>query len=304
MPSEDARRAEAPAGRVLLIPGLDGDPRLIMSVAPRLFRGLRVLPFDHLRDQGEGGAEGMADRALAIIDGDPAGEAPAYVCGESFGGTVALALARRHPARVRGLVLLSAFGWYPSAHTYAGRLGMAIWRLIGDRLVARIFRLWRPLSMPGALGLRCPPVITRAYLQWPDIDLPGHRNKCALSLAFDARPWLAEISCPSLVLTGTLDPVVPTRAGHELARRIPDARLHCLPGGHLAHITRPDEASVLIARWMADQCGGVPLATMATRVIGDACSARPVSETRPGLAIHRATRVLTSPSARSAECVG
>jgi pimeloyl-ACP methyl ester carboxylesterase len=73
-----------------------------------------------------------------------------------------------------------------------------------------------------------------------------------VSLQFDARPWLDSINCPTFVLTGTWDPVVPTRAGRELARRIPNARLHHLPGGHLPHVVRPAEAGQLIAGWVAD----------------------------------------------------
>jgi pimeloyl-ACP methyl ester carboxylesterase len=254
MTQDEARPLRAPAGRVLLISGLDGDPRLMMKAAPRLFPGARVLPFDHLREPAEEGVEGLAERALAVLDTDPEGNAPAYVCGESFGGTVALTLARRHPDRVRGLVLLSAFGWYPAALTYTGRLGMALWRLFGDRLASQVFRLWRPLSVPGALGLRCPPQITRAYLDRPSLHLPSYRAKCAISLAFDARSWLHEIACPTFILIGTRDPVVPTRAGRDLARRIPNARLHCLPGGHLVHIVRAREAGALIARWMLELC--------------------------------------------------
>ena len=123
-------------------------------------------------------------------------------------------------------------------------------------MAAHVFRLWRPLSVPGALGLRCPPEITRAYLVRPALHLPGYRAKCGIALAFDARPWLGEIVCPTFILIGTRDPVVPTGAGRELARRIPNARLHCLPGGHLVHIIRADEVGALIARWRSELCGG------------------------------------------------
>jgi pimeloyl-ACP methyl ester carboxylesterase len=249
MARENGEPPDAADGRVLVIPGLDGDPRLLMSVAPRLFAGLRALPFDHFRDPATDGVEGLAARALAVLDADPAGAAPAYVCGESFGGTIALTLARRYPERVRGLILLSTFGWYPAASSYASQLGMLAWRLAGDRVADRVFRLWRPLSVPGALGRRCPPEITRAYLDRPRLHLPGYRAKSAIALGFDARPWLGEITCPTLILIGTWDPVVPTAAGRDLARRLPNARLHCLPGGHLVHVVRADEAGALIARW-------------------------------------------------------
>jgi pimeloyl-ACP methyl ester carboxylesterase len=238
--------------RVLVIPGLDGDPGLVRAVAPFLFRGMRVLPFDHRLDPMAGGVEGLAERALAVLDSDSEADAPAFICGESFGGTAALTLARLHPARVRGLILLSAFGWYPSLFTYTPLLGLALWRVVGDRGAEHVLRLWRPLSLPAALGVPCSWEVARAYLRRPPPHLPGYRAKCEVSLQFDARPWLNSIDCPTFILTGTWDPVVPTRAGHELARRMPNARLHRLPGGHLAHVVRPAEAGHLISGWLAD----------------------------------------------------
>ena len=60
--------SRAPIGRGLVVPGLDGDPRLLMGAAPRLFPGLRALPFDHFRGSAEDGVEGLAERALARRD--------------------------------------------------------------------------------------------------------------------------------------------------------------------------------------------------------------------------------------------
>ena len=73
---------------------------------------MRVLAFDHRHDAVAGGVEGLAERALAVLDNDRDPDAPALVCGESFGATAALTLARCYPGRVRGLLLLSAFDWY------------------------------------------------------------------------------------------------------------------------------------------------------------------------------------------------
>jgi pimeloyl-ACP methyl ester carboxylesterase len=273
---EAAAAGRLAAGRVLVVPGLDGHPRMLMAAAPRLFRGLRALPFDHGQDPAADGVEGLAARALGVLDADPAGDAAAYVAGESFGGTIALTLARRHPERVRGLILFSAFGWYAGASAHASRLGMVCWRLVGDRLAGPIFDLWRPVGVPGALGRRPPPALRRAYLVRPRLHLPGYRAKSAIALAFDARPWLGEIACPTLILIGTHDPVVPTSAGRELARRLPNARLHCLPGGHLVHIVRAAEAGALIARWMADLDRGAPARAARSPAASAALPCRPL----------------------------
>jgi len=242
---------ELDVARVLVIPGLDGDTGVVRAAAPRLFRGMRLVPFDHRLDTLAGGVEGLAERALAVLDADSDADAPAFVCGESFGGTAALTLARRHPERVRGLILLSAFGWYPSIFAWLPKLWLAVWRLTGDRGAQAILHAWRPMSLLTALGVHGSRDVVRAFLRRPAPDLPGYRAKCEVSLRFDARPWLDSIQCPTLILVGSWDPVVPTLAGDDLARRIPNARLHRLPGGHLAHVARPADAGDLIAGWAA-----------------------------------------------------
>jgi pimeloyl-ACP methyl ester carboxylesterase len=234
-----------------VIPGLDGDPSVVQAAAPWLFRGMRVLPFDHRLDAMAGGVEGLAERALAVLDADPDADAPALVCGESFGGTAALTLAHRHPARVRGLILLSAFGWYPSVFSCVPRFHLGLWRVLGDCWARRLLNLWRPLSLPVALGWGGSSDVVRAYIRRPALHLAGYRAKCEVALRFDARPWLDAIRCPTFVLIGTWDPFVPIRAGQELARRMPNAWLQQLAGGHLTHVAHPADAGELIASWAA-----------------------------------------------------
>ena len=236
---------------MLVIPGVDGDATMLTTVAPWLFRGLRVLTFDHRFETMERGVEGLAERALAVLDSDADADTPALVCGESFGGTAALTLAHRHPARVHGLILLSAFGWYPTMFACLPRLHLGLWRLLGNRWARLLLRVWRPLTLPAALGWGCSSEVVRAYLRRPAIDLAAYRAKCDMALRFDARPWLAAIQCPTLILIGTWDPIVPTGAGQELARRLPNARLHQLGGGHLTHVAHAAAAGELISNWTA-----------------------------------------------------
>src|SRR5205814_1395839 len=104
--THSAVRGAATAPRVVIIPGLNGHPWLLMRYAPLLFPGWQAVAFNHHLDLAQDGVSGLASRALELIDPDE----PAFVCGESFGGTVALTLARHAPERVRGLILFSAFG--------------------------------------------------------------------------------------------------------------------------------------------------------------------------------------------------
>ena len=234
--------------RVLIIPGLDGSTGLWRAAAARVFGSLRPVIFDHSRDRATDGLEGLADRALQLLEAEDDANLPAYVCGESFGGTVALTLARQRPDRVRGLLLMSTFGYYPSSRI--GRTGMAVWKLLGDRLTDGLFKLAHPLTVPGAVGLGFKGELG-PYLHRSATDPAAVRQKCELSLGFDARGWLHEIQQPTFVLTGSFDPVVSTTAGSFLAQHIPHSSLHRVRGGHLVWSVNSTEVGALVSNWLA-----------------------------------------------------
>jgi pimeloyl-ACP methyl ester carboxylesterase len=231
---------------VLVIPGLDGDPSLMQRLPwPESYR---VIVHDHRLDGADGGLDGMADRALAQIDAEFGPHVPFVLFGESFGGTIALTLARRYPERIRALLLMSTYGWYPHPNRALVRLGLTLWRLLGDRVAHLVLYMGRLLSpivefKPGAIrliGTVAPP------------DLAAFRAKCDLVLDFDARQWLTELRCPTLVMTGSFDLVVPSVAGRRLAQWIPGAHWRTLAGGHIAHISRPEPARLIIAQWLEE----------------------------------------------------
>ena len=62
---------------------------------------------------------------------------------------------------------------------------------------------------------------------------------------------LAEISCPTLVLTGREDVITPPECAREMADQIPDARLELISGcGHLSTLEAPDAVNDAMRRWL------------------------------------------------------
>jgi len=55
---------------------------------------------------------------------------------------------------------------------------------------------------------------------------------------YDARPWLGTVAMPTLVMCGTVDPVVPLRHAETLAALLPNARFAAIHGG--GHIPLTD----------------------------------------------------------------
>jgi pimeloyl-ACP methyl ester carboxylesterase len=236
----------ASSARVLIIPGLNGHPGLLMRSAPLLFPGWDPVPFNHHRDVAADGIEGLAERALELA---PANGAPLLICGESFGGAVALTIAHHAPRRVAGLILFSTFGWHPSTLARRGAAVLALWSFLGGRVSTPVYRAGRLASLPTQLGLRFPPELLQQYVVRPRADVPAYRTKAELALTFDARPWLSSIETPAFVLSGRWDPVVPASAARELAGRLPNATHYIMGGGHLVHLVHARAVGHLITGW-------------------------------------------------------
>lgn len=103
-------RGEGPP--VVLIHGVGLTREIWASLADELARDYQVLTYDML---GHGGSElppdqarlsDYADQLIALLDG--LGWASASIVGHSMGALVALETALSHPARVRGVVAISA----------------------------------------------------------------------------------------------------------------------------------------------------------------------------------------------------
>jgi pimeloyl-ACP methyl ester carboxylesterase len=92
--------------------------------------------------------------------------------------------------------------------------------------------------------------VVRTYVRHPFPDLPAYRAKCRLVLETDARPWLGELQCPLLVVSGAFDPVVPASAGRQVAMGVQGAVMCRLPGGHVPHLVRPEVAGRHIMAWL------------------------------------------------------
>lgn len=130
-------------------------------------------------------------------------DGPAILVGSSLGGWLATLLAIRHPATIRGLVLIApAFGFVARWTERLGPEAMARWRTQGTLTVQHY----------------------------------GHGGTAELGIGFldDAGRWPPEPDpdCPALVLAGRQDDAVPLPAVETFARRRPERRLVVYESGH------------------------------------------------------------------------
>ena len=183
-----------------------------------------------------------------------------------MGGFIGIELAIRFPERVERLVLVSAAGL--SIEYLRNERALAVLGALGNRLAA--YSGW-VASRSDALARR--PVARRAIFgivaHRPD-RLPGPlvaeqvrgSGKPGFIPALDAltdypiRDRLGEIACPTLIVWGAEDKLVPARDADEFARLIPNSRKVVWPEtGHVAMLERPEAFNALVQAFLAEEPG-------------------------------------------------
>jgi pimeloyl-ACP methyl ester carboxylesterase len=78
------------------------------------------------------------------------------------------------------------------------------------------------------------------------------RQERAIISRSDSLPLLSRIACPTLVLCGRQDALIPLALHEEMASGIPGSKLEIVEEcGHLSTMERPGETSAALARWLA-----------------------------------------------------
>ena len=225
---------------VLILSGFGVAESVLGPVAERLAAGHHVLTFDA---GGIGGSRRrrapvttaqMARDALEVLDHHHLPRAHVYSI--SLGGMVAQELALAAPERLQSLILAStsAGGWSAPS---PGPVTM-VRELAGSRHLLA--------------GLARPSQRTSFRQAWA-------------AATHDATGRLDQIDLPTLILHGERDRLVPLGNAEILARGIPGAELHILPGrSHLFPLNPSDPATALVEEWMtALDHPGAPAAPMA-----------------------------------------
>ena len=190
--------------------------------------------------------------------------------GNSLGGGLALRLYLDFPAlaaKVRGLVLIDAAGYPHKLPVHVRTLGSSLGKLLTYAPIHTLARtcgllrlaVWRTFRRCFHDRSKIPPelaTVARAALETPNAVYAYHysaRNLIPSDVAtFHQR--FGDITCPTLVLWGQQDRVLPVRSAQCFAADLPCADLHILPNcGHAPHLEYPDETADYIERWIKER---------------------------------------------------
>jgi pimeloyl-ACP methyl ester carboxylesterase len=201
----------------------------------------------------------LLDRLLGQLGIDAAA-----VVGNSMGGFIAAELAIAFPQRVERLVLVSAAGISTTGHPGTTRaLGSlrrletvlaatAGWVASKSDTVARRSRLREALmALVVAHPGRLPAALAAEQLR--GAGKPGFFQALESILDYDIRERLPEIACPTLVVWGDRDRLVPLRDADVFVELIPDARkLVFRDTGHMSMLERPAAFNELLEEFLAE----------------------------------------------------
>jgi 3-oxoadipate enol-lactonase len=240
---------EAGSGRpvVLVHAGLRADCRLLLPDL-RGFGGSSPAPEPP-------SVEGMADDVAVWLDALRVDQ-PVVLGGLSMGGYVALAFARKYPARLHGLILADTRAEADSAEAKANRdkmIALAQSRPARDVIEQMLPKALAPETLSGK-----PEVVEEvrriASAQRPEGIVAALR---ALRDRPDASGSLAAVRAPTLVLVGSEDVLTPPALAEKLAAGIPGARLEKIAGaGHLSNLEQPDAFNTAVRSFLRTVAGG------------------------------------------------
>jgi pimeloyl-ACP methyl ester carboxylesterase len=255
---------------IVFIHGLSGSWQNWLEQLPVFAREHRVIAFDL---PGFGASEMPAQKITISGYGrfvnallDKLGVGSAVVVGNSMGGFIGVELAIRFPERVERLVLVSAAGL--SIEYLRNERALAVLNAVENRLAAysgwlasrsdalarrpgarrMIFGIvaHRPERLPGPLVAE----------QVRGSGKPGFVPALDALTDYPIRDRLGEIGCPTLIVWGTEDKLVPARDADEFARLIPNSRKVVWPEtGHVAMLERPAAFNALLEEFLAEKPG-------------------------------------------------
>jgi len=242
--------ASAPA--LVLLPGLGMDGLGFVRQLP--LGAVAELHLFQMPNEAVAGERGLGEFARHVEDyiaacGLEQRAGGVVLGGCSMGGAVGLAVAIRARVKLRGLILMGTFG--DCVHVP--------WplRLLGPTLARCIpLKLSRAAARHAVAYTRYFGKLHSGEADWL-VSTKLARTRGYYCHAAQALTTQNQISCarqlklPTLVLHGTIDHVLPHRAGAELAECIPGARLVTLPeAGHALFFTHHEAVNTAIAEFL------------------------------------------------------
>ena len=185
--------------------------------------------------------------------------AQVHLLGYSMGGAIAQEFIRQFPQRVSSLILCATMAGGSRAKYATASVLAAMRDLDGLSPQQAARRIWKVTYAPGYLE-RHRDLAEEQMRREVALPTPLHAADLQFqALAeFDGSRALANFRCPTLVLTGDLDELIPPENAPMMAKIIPAAKLVILHGcGHRFLWEDTDRCVELITAFLDPACGAI-----------------------------------------------
>jgi len=242
-----------------LIHGIGSRHSVWDGIVPGLRAHFTCVRFD-LRGHGESPAPPPYSLAQLVDDVEALrrrlGHAAIHLAGHSLGGMIAPAYARRHPHRALSAALISTAAYRTADDRAKLR---ALGDAMADRGVEAVIGALVERWFTEAFIEDAPQVISARTRQIIDTPAAVFCDAFRLYAETEMAPWLGEVKCPCLVLTGELDGGCPPRLNRAIARALPNAELVILDGlKHAVLLESPARVLAPLKRFLLAQSGNTP----------------------------------------------
>jgi len=272
---------------VLMVHGLAGSAINWMAVGPEIAKTHRALAIDLAgfgqtpllnRSATVGANAGLVHEFITNVVGEPV-----TLIGNSMGGHISILEAADHPQSITAMVLVDAATpgtrvTWPQP-TMLGMMAALSVPGLAQTLLDRQSRslgaeglVTRAFELVCADPSRLDPAVVQAHVELTrereHLSRQAGRAMVQASRSIglrmaDPRFWnkVAAVECPTLVMHGSLDRVIPLAAARELARRRTDWDLEIFEGvGHVPMLETPRLFMETLTAWAAFRMPSAPAA--------------------------------------------
>lgn len=247
---------------VVLIPGFAAGRWIWFKQTDELARKFRVIVFDPRGVSASDKPEGA--QTIGLLADDIAhllqtiGIESAHIVGASFGGFVAQEFALKYPAMTRKLALCCTSFGGPNHVVPAPETLEALASTKGLNSEERMRANLLLAFTPEYVRTQAAEVDRIVHLRATN-EVPEHIYLSQLYAAvnFNSESRLAEITSPTLVLSGDADVIVPVQNSRNLAAKISGAKLQLVAGGsHTFFIEQAQEFNQILTEFLATDFHG------------------------------------------------